>query len=169
MANSNDLNPTEERPYWKIGEPLVWATGASLVLIILIALVLILVIMFNGLGVFWPSNVAVLSLKDGTFVMGEEKEITAHPQTQENREKLKVGNRDLYKLDFRWVEEKEIVARSFPPNVIVLERLEYGNFYGYLKEIIAPGFEQTAPTWEKFQELLNTVKNRQKVFAPIKE
>ena len=168
MANSNNL-PLADRPFWKIGEPLVWATSASLGLIILIALILILVIMFNGLGVFWPSPVAVFTLKDDTVVIGEKQERTAHPQTKEMRQKMKVGNRDLYNLDFRWVEEKEIVQRSFPPDIIVLERLEYGNFYGYLHEIRAPGFEEAQATWEAFQKLRATVKNQQAVFAPIME
>ena len=143
MVNSNNRNPGENRPYWKVGEPLVWGTGVALGIIMLIALILILVIMYNGLGVFWPSNVTLLTLKDESRILGEEKAEQAHPQTGNMRLQLKVGNRDLYNLDFRWVEEDAIAEKSFPPEVIVLERTEYGNFYGYLEEISTPQFENS--------------------------
>ena len=40
--------------FWKQGEPLVWATGGALSFVLLSTLLLIGVVMYNGLGVFWP-------------------------------------------------------------------------------------------------------------------
>jgi phosphate transport system permease protein len=61
---------------------------------------------------------------------------TAAPTT---RVKLKVGNRDLGGAEFRWIDEAQIVARAYPRDAIVLERLEWGNFYGYVAETRADG------------------------------
>ncbi len=169
MVNSNNRNPGENRPYWKVGEPLVWGTGVALGIIMLIALILILVIMYNGLGVFWPSNVTLLTLKDETRILGEEKAEQAHPQTGNMRLQLKVGNRDLYNLDFRWVEEDAIAEKSIPPEVIVLERTEYGNFYGYLEEISTPQFEKSPASWEDLGTVIETIRERQEALKPINE
>lgn len=169
MVNSNNRNPGENRPYWKVGEPLVWGTGVALGIIMLIALILILVIMYNGLGVFWPSKVTLLTMKDGTRILGEEKAEQAHPQTGNMRMQLKVGNRDLYNLDFRWVEEDAIAEKSIPPEVIVLERTEYGNFYGYLEEISTPQFEKSSASWEDLGTVIETIRERQEAHKPINE
>ena len=169
MVNSNNRNPGENRPYWKVGEPLVWGTGVALGIIMLIALILILVIMYNGLGVFWPSNVTLLTMKDETRILGEEKAEQAHPQTGNMRLQLKVGNRDLYNLDFRWVEEDAIAEKSIPPEVIVLERTEYGNFYGYLEEISTPQFENSPASWEDLVTVIETIQERQEALKPINE
>ncbi len=169
MVNSNNRDPGENRPYWKVGEPLVWGTGVALGIIMLIALILILVIMYNGLGVFWPSNVTLLTLKDETRILGEEKAEQAHPQTGNMRLQLKVGNRDLYNLDFRWVEEEAIAEKSIPPEIIVLERTEYGNFYGYLEEISAPQFEKSPASWEDLETVIEAIREKQEALNPINE
>ncbi|MBS1116388.1 MAG: conserved rane protein of unknown function, partial [candidate division NC10 bacterium] len=51
------------------------------------------------------------------------------------RIKLKVGNRDLYGADFAWVDEDTIVAREVPADAVVIERREWGNLYGTIKEV----------------------------------
>ncbi len=169
MVNSNNRIPGENRTFWKIGEPLVWGSGVALGIIMLIALILISVIMYNGLGVFWPSNVSLLTLKDETRILGEQKAEQVHPQTGKNRLQLKVGNRDLYNLDFRWVEEDAIEEKSIPPEIIVLERTEYGNFYGYLEEISAPGFEQSTPNWKNLEKVIEATREKQKALIPVNE
>ena len=148
---------------------MVWGTGVALGIIMLIALILVIVIMYNGLGVFWPSNVYLLTLKDDTRILGEQKAEQAHPQTGKNRIQLKVGNRDLYNLDFRWLKEDAIVEKSAPPEIIVLERTEYGNFYGYLEEISAPGFEKSVVSWEDLEKVIEAIRNKQESLIPINE
>ena len=51
------------------------------------------------------------------------------------RIRVKIANRDLNGLDFRWIEENDIVRRDAPPNALLVERQEYGNFHGFLKEL----------------------------------
>ncbi|MFO7983665.1 MAG: phosphate ABC transporter permease PstA [Desulfuromonadales bacterium] len=127
------------KKFWREGEPFVWLTGAALSLTLLITGTLLVVIMVNGLGVFWPSEVAVATLKDGSKVMGEVMQEEPLPDQEETRLQFKIGNRDLYGLDFRWVNRQNMQKMTFPEEAMVLEREEYGNFYGFLEEVEAPG------------------------------
>ncbi len=121
--------------YWRTGEPWVWATGAALAVTLLIAATLIVVILVNGLGVFWPSELEKLELKGGTAVLGEQVQREEVFQGEGLRNQYKVGNRDLYGLDFRWIDETEVAKRTRPEDAIALEREEYGNFYGFLNNL----------------------------------
>ncbi|MGZ5426060.1 MAG: phosphate ABC transporter permease PstA, partial [Thermoanaerobaculia bacterium] len=51
------------------------------------------------------------------------------------RIRVKIGNRDLNGLDFKWIDEPDVVKSETPDNALLLERQEYGNFHGFLKEI----------------------------------
>ncbi|MGE4345248.1 MAG: phosphate ABC transporter, permease protein PstA, partial [Geoalkalibacter sp.] len=129
------------KKFWSIGEPWVWVTGAALSTTLLICATLIIVVMVNGLGVFWPSQVVLLQLKDGQQVAGEIVKREATALGDGERLQLKVGNRDLYGMDFRWIDLDQVTQMSNPPDLVVLERQEYGNFYGYLQGVEAPGVE----------------------------
>ena len=61
------------KKFWREGEPFVWLTGAALSLTLMITGTLLIVIMVNGLGVFWPSEVAVATLQfllDNPYITG---------------------------------------------------------------------------------------------------
>ena len=45
---------------------------------------------------------------------------------------VRVGNRDAYGQDFRWVDEAQIRAQTEPAEAVLLERLEWGEMYGYI-------------------------------------
>jgi len=130
------------KKFWRIGEPWVWVTGAALSTTLLICATLIIVVMVNGLGVFWPSQVVSLKLKDGRQVAGEIVKREATALGDGERIQLKVGNRDLYGMDFRWLDLDQVEEKTQPSELVVLERQEYGNFYGYLQDIEAPGLEK---------------------------
>ncbi|ABA87916.1 phosphate ABC transporter, membrane protein PstA [Syntrophotalea carbinolica DSM 2380] len=118
------------KSFWKKGEPFIWLTGAALSVTLLMAAVLIVVVLVNGLGVFWPSRVATATLHDGGSVMGEIMRREPVYEGQGERLQFKVGNRELYGLDFRWVDESDISSIEYLDDAVVLERMEYGNFYG---------------------------------------
>jgi phosphate transport system permease protein len=81
---------------------------------------------------FWPREIVELTLRDGTAVLGEEWGREADPAAPgRDRVRIKTGNRDVSGLDFRWVRETEVVERRVPENAWLLERREYGNFYGF--------------------------------------
>ncbi len=124
------------------GEFQVWATAAAVTLTFSILLVLIGVVMVNGLGLLWVSDIAVAELTDGTRIMGEITARQSIPDGTGGRTQFKVGNRDLYGQDFRWVDDSAIAAMTYPREAVLLERREFGNFYGFLKALAAPGAAQ---------------------------
>ena len=130
---------TSERPpssKWSRGEHLIWLTGSALGICLLMILGLLAVILTNGLGIFWPSRLQQLTLNDGTVLAGELVQRQAIPNPghpdhlKKHRVQLKVGNRDLYGFDFRWVDESEIAKRDEPAGLYLVERSEYGPLVG---------------------------------------
>jgi phosphate transport system permease protein len=136
----------------KQGEPQVWGTAAALSITLLMVLTLLGVVMVNGLGFFWPSDTSLVTLKDGSRLLGE---ITSTEKATENHGKriqFKVGNRDIYGQDFRWVDASEIRSTAYPDDAVTLERKERGNFYGFLKSLSLNGLRIPAggTTWDDF-------------------
>src|SRR3990172_8251903 len=120
--------------FWKSGDPFIWITGGALTFSLLMIGGLLFLIMAKGLGFFWPSDIAEVQLENATKLLGQitarEKipQPGAPPGTPERyRIQLQVGNRDIYGLDFRWVNEDEIATIDYPRNAVLLERREWGN------------------------------------------
>jgi phosphate transport system permease protein len=142
------------KSFWKSGTALIWLTGMTAGIGLLMIAGLVFLILMNGLGIFWPAPLEELTLKDGGKVLGEiwnrERIPESPPDRPATRVRVKIGNRDFYGLDFRWIDEGEIMARRRPDSVFVLERQAWGNFFGYLTELslsgetIAQGARQTA-------------------------
>ncbi len=101
---------------------------------------LLAVVLMNGLGVFWPSAVAQVTLADGSRLLGERIHSQTNPDTRQRSTQFKTGNReqDSARQDFRWVPDSTIRAVAYPPEVCVLERSENGNFYGFLQRVEGP-------------------------------
>lgn len=53
------------------GNVFIWACAAGVSLSLLMVFGLLLLIMINGLGYFWISDIVELTLKDGQHVMGQ--------------------------------------------------------------------------------------------------
>jgi len=133
-----------ERPSDFPGRAMTWLTGGTLALNLLLVLGLLALLIWHGAGAFWPRPIVVLTLTDHTNVMGEIHDREAIPrddggEASTSRLKLKVGNRDLGGAEFRWIDESEIVSRAYPRDAVVLERTEWGNFYGFVAESTADG------------------------------
>jgi phosphate transport system permease protein len=121
------------------GTLFVWLCGAGLATSLLMIVGLLLPIMVNGLGYFWPNNLVELQLHDKTFIVGEitNREIIPDGNSLELAEEklrlqLKIGNRDLYGLDFTWIDEDQVQSRRYPQELVAIERREWGDFYGRL-------------------------------------
>ena len=137
------------RQLWRSGEPFIWLTGGALAFALVLVLGLLWLIVANGIGFFWPSDVVRLTLTDGRTVSGLLVDREPIPGTAgAYRVKLKVANRDLYGADFQWVDEAAIARRDYPPDIVVMERTEWGLLIGTIKEIrdggrpVAAGGEQ---------------------------
>lgn len=119
------------KQFWKRGEPWVWITGGATSLMLLMIFILIVLILTKGLATFWPAPVSLVTLADGSRILGEKIETESGRKSTEPKTQFKIGNRDIYGLDFRWLEKSSITSEAFPPDVLMIEREEYGNFYGY--------------------------------------
>ena len=103
---------------------------------------LLAVILTNGLGIFWPSRIEKLTLKDGSVLAGEpvQRQAIPNPGHADNLEKhrvqLKVGNRDLYGFDFKWIDESEIAKSEEPAGLYLVERSEYGPLIGTPAKVV---------------------------------
>jgi phosphate transport system permease protein len=102
---------------------------------------MIAVILVNGLGFFWPRPLTRLMLSDGDVVLGEivNREVipgaVGPPDARPHRIQLKLGNRDITGVDFRWIDESAISRRDTPADAIYVERREYGPFVGMVSAI----------------------------------
>lgn len=121
---------------FRTGNPYIWLTAGTLTVCLLMISGLIVLIMINGFGVFWPRQVVKFTLRDDTVALGEiaKREPIPH-QKGAFRTKLKVGNRDVEGLDFRWINDADIVTREYPADTLIFERREWGNMYGFLKDL----------------------------------
>jgi phosphate transport system permease protein len=155
------------RTLWKSGDPFIWLTGGALALALIMVAGLLMLILWSGMGFFWPTNVTRLVLADGTVVLGQlvEREVIPQPGAAVGtpvtyRVKVKQGNRDLSGADFVWIDAAQIVQRDDPRQAVVIERREWGNLYGFIKavrdhgNIVAEGPERG---WDALQARLPEV------------
>lgn len=124
------------------GNVFIWGCAAGVSLSLLMVFGLLLLIMINGLGYFWISDIVDLTLKDGQHVMGQlagreviPRTITPDRPEGKSRVRVKIGNRDLSGLDFKWVNDDQIVSQAYPPDVVLLERREWGNMYARIQAV----------------------------------
>jgi phosphate transport system permease protein len=153
---------------WASGEPFIWWAGGALTISLLMVTGLIGLILYNGLGFFWPARVIRVTLKDGKVLTGPVVAREGlHGKPGEYRIKIKVGNRDLYGADFVWVDEVDVVRRDYPRDVAVIERTEWGPLMGTIaavkdgRRIVANGFP--AAVSELDNRLPEAMKIRQQV------
>ena len=125
---------TNFRNWWRRGSALIWLSGATLALSLLMIFGLVGYIAVKGLGFFWPAPLVQAMTADGP-VLGM---ITGHERAQgEDSAKVqfRVGNRDLYGQDFRWIPEAALHDLSAPADAVLLERREYGVFIGRIQSL----------------------------------
>jgi phosphate transport system permease protein len=143
------------------GESMVSLCGGALALNLLLVIGLLVLLAMNGLGYFWPRDIARLELADGRVLLGEiyqtkdaPRESRGSSKTPVTQVQIKVGNRDLFSNDFIWIgDEAQIRSKEYPKDVVVLERIEYGNFYGTVAEVKSDGaiVASGAEAWKVFQ------------------
>ncbi len=155
------------------GSLFIWLCGGALSVSLLMIGGLLVLIMINGMGYFWPKDLIQFTLKDGDVVLGEwvateiipESESIDKPKGHE-RIQLKIGNRDLYGLDFRWVDRADILSEQYPSDVLAFERREWGNFFGRIKQIqkgeslLASGHEQALTVLSSLLEQTNGIQEK---------
>lgn len=152
----------------KSGAPWVWLSAGSVSISLVVVFGLLLLIAVRGLGYFWPSDLVQFKYRqeDGSLVQllgefRESEEIGAERLRESGQEVpagreavtrylVKIGNREIGNLDFRWVIEDYIYERKTPADALVIERREWGNFHGFLRavkengNVVAQGTEARA-------------------------
>ncbi|NUQ65535.1 MAG: phosphate ABC transporter permease PstA [Pirellulales bacterium] len=151
--------------FWRQGEPMVWATGAALAAVLFFTIVLLGVVVVNAAAVFWPEAVGLVTFEDGSRVLGVRLDSAVNPDTGVRTVRFKTGNRELdpARLDFHWYEADQIREIAYPEDVFVLERLENGNFYGFLEAVRAPNLDlpETGDSGEGFRWALAAARAKQ--------
>lgn len=138
------------------GELFIWSCGAGLSLSLLMIGGLLVLILINGFGYFWPADLMELTLKDGKHVIGQLAGEEVGPKGIP-RMRMKIGNRDLYGLDYRWINADQIIERTKPLDLVLVERREWGNFYGRLRAIFKEdqvAVEGANDVWQALPRLL---------------
>jgi phosphate transport system permease protein len=166
------------RQWVNSGAPWIWINAAAVAASLIMVVGLLVLIARNGLGHFWPATVWEIQYQvgDGSVqrLVGEiraSEEIAAERLREAGepldagagelveRYLLKTGNRDVSGLDFRWILQPRIRERSAPEGLVVLERQEWGNFYGFIESLQQDGQSVAAgeAAWQELQPRLQRV------------
>lgn len=137
------------------GEPMVWLTGGSLVICGVMVAGLLSLVLWKGGATFWPAPVVQIETKDGRPYLGEltrsdiyrpessvletlpEDQLEAAQGQMErsdgwlDRRLMRTGNYRLTQQHFRWIDDYEVAEETQPEWSLVVERLEWGRFYGF--------------------------------------
>jgi phosphate transport system permease protein len=139
--------------WFKSGTPWIWLNAGAVSISVVMVVGLIALIAFRGLGHFWPSEVVEMAYTDENgqeqrllgeivqsetmtaAVMREAGYLIPEDRSIVVRHLLKQGNRDLFGNDFAWYLEDSMGEWRVPDDAVVLERREWGDFYGYIREV----------------------------------
>ena len=166
------------KKWFKTGDPWIWLNAAAVSASLIIVIGLLLLIAVQGLSHFWPkavmqaqyieardsSNPASIRLigeihNDEEVSIEQLQAVGINIKTDKEtatRFLIKTGNRDVSGADFKWILEHYLTEKEYPENIIVLERREWGNFYGYLKTITHNGqiIASGADAWQELEKRL---------------
>jgi phosphate transport system permease protein len=133
---------TQFKKFLASGNIFIWGCAAGVSVSLLMVFGLLLLIMINGLAYFWISDIVELTLKDKQHVTGQlagreiiPRSVTPDRPEGKGRLRVKIGNRDIYGLDFKWVNDDQIVSEMYPSDIVLLERREWGNMYARIKAV----------------------------------
>ena len=166
------------KSWYKSGAPGVWMSGGAVAIAIIMTLGLLAVIATRGLGHFWPADILEADYQvpgqEARVMLGEVVQVEEVPRARlaaaglpvaaeggefMTRELLKVGNRELFGADFTWVVGEWLSNQRKPAELMVLERREWGNFYGYLLNVKEAGqlVAEGDAAWGELQRRIDRV------------
>ena len=177
------------KQWFRSGSPWVWLNAGAVSTSIIMVAALLVLIASRGLGHFWakPIMEAEYLEPDGSVsrLIGEihDSEIVPAARLREGgmelpaevetvqRLLIKTGNRDIGGLDFRWALEPKIHERHYPDKLVALERYEWGNFYGYLKDVSKDGtvIASGEEAWDALQPLIERARTLRKQIKRIEQ
>jgi len=141
---------------WRGGELFVWLTASGVALSLLMVAGMMVLIMLNGLGQFWPGTLQQLTLKSQEQVIGRLVGEEVIPESGASgtgasplRFRYRVGNRDQFGSEYRWINEADIQSIATPDDLAVVERREWGPAFGRITVGTQDGAAKTGSesTW----------------------
>ena len=139
--------------WFKSGVPWIWLNAAAVSTCLIMIVGVLGLVTVRGVVHFWPHQVIRLSYqeegKPPRIIIGEKVDTSITPAAMakstgfkmaDDEETLvqyliKTGNRDLTGTDFLWIQARNVKEQSAPVDLMVIERREWGNFYGQLLEV----------------------------------
>lgn len=138
--------------WWQSGSPWIWLNAGAVSASIIVVFGLLLLIAMRGMGHFWPADIEQIEYQNDAGlqrIIGERINIehvsrvryeesggkAPDGATEIERWLVKTGNREILGTDFRWIDAQHVQGTSEPEDLAVIERVEWGNFYGYLKQV----------------------------------
>jgi phosphate transport system permease protein len=149
---------SKDRP---IGESFVWFTSMGLAIGLIMVVFLLFLIISNGIKVFWPDETAVIKLKDGTSIAGnilrkQERMGTRGSANVQHEMQLFIGNKDIYGLGFKFIDEKDVLETKYPKEIMEIERLEYGDAIVVAKTLDIKGSPSIVSSDPQFSNKLDS-------------
>ncbi len=161
------------------GTPWVWMNAGAVAISVIMVIGLLALIAVRGLGHFWPADVIQAQYQvpgqSAYLVVGEVVETETVPAEQlrsagievaadvevAHRSLIKKGNRDVTGADFGWVVHEYLSNIEKPEALMAVERREWGNFYGYLREVRESGtlVAKGEAAWPELQKRLERALN----------
>ena len=132
--------PAKGRAHSLLGEPKVWFCAMGLTLGLLMVIGLLSLIIVEGVSVFWPRQVLELDVKDAS---GQVQTIAGEIRKEQIKRDLSpdatihhewlffTGNKDATGSAFRFVDAQAIADQRLPKEIMVAERMEYGDSIFY--------------------------------------
>ena len=129
------------RGFWQEGTPFIWLSAMAVLTLIGMVVGVVALIFAKGSTHFWPAEMALYQLKEKKSVLGIiiDREGDGAQAQEGQRILVKVANRDVYGLDFKWIDGKDIASEEYPPDAVVIERDEYGDLHGFVTGLKAGG------------------------------
>ena len=160
------------KAWFKSGAPWIWLNAAAVSTSLIMIMGVLGLVTVRGVGNFWPHQVTRFNYqeagKEPQIIIGEKVDSSVTPAAMAKstgfimaddedtlvQYLIKTGNRDVTGTDFRWIQERNVKEQSDPADMMVVERREWGNFYGQLLEVKENG--KTIATGEQAWPVLQT-------------
>jgi len=137
---------------------------------LLMVVYLIGLIIVNGLEVFWPTRMVQIELREGSkagindarqfggkIVKVQQKATQAEGTRDHSEWQVMVGNKETYGFGFKYLDYADIAGVSYPADVMLLERLEYGDAIGFPIALQIKGAETVPATTAEFMARLQSL------------
>ena len=170
------------------GESLVWLCAMGLSLGLLMVVGLLAVIVMNGASVFWPRKVVQMRFAESSPAKFMESKTIAGEIAKKQEKmtqagepaalgdhaeewQLYVGNKDVYGVNFVYVDRAAVAETTYPRDIMRVERMEYGDAIGYPQALLLQDGSRTpggGPSfYQKFSSLVQDAKRLRGEIARI--